>query len=68
MNASNLITENNVEQFKCKVLTLVCPAYGTANLLIEIETAMSMFQYENESVETIVFDYCFYWHQDKYSI
>lgn len=68
MNASNLITEKNVAQFKCKVLTLVRPAYGMANFLNEIETAMSMFQYENESIETIVFDYCFSWHQNKYSI
>jgi hypothetical protein len=68
MNSTNLITEKNVEQFKCNVLTLVSPAYGTANLLNEIETVMGMFQYENETIETIVFNYCFSWHQDKYSI
>lgn len=68
MNATNLITEKNVAQFKCKVLSLVRPAYGTMNLLNEIEIVMGMFQYENENVETIVFNYCFSWHQDKYSI
>lgn len=68
MNATNLITEQNVAQFKCKVLGLVRPAYGTLNLLNEIEIVMGMFQYENENVETIVFNYCFSWYQDKYSI
>ena len=56
-NTTNTVTTSNVNSMKCNIFSMVGTFTGVAQMYEKIELAMSHFNYENESVETIVFVY-----------
>jgi dihydroxyacetone kinase DhaKLM complex PTS-EIIA-like component DhaM len=55
MENTNLVTAANVNKMKCHIngMVKVFPDMGAT--FLQVEQAMSMFDYESEEIETIVF-------------
>ncbi len=54
MQSTNLVTAANIDHMKCHINSMIgFPEVGATYL--QIEQAMSMFDYESEDIETVVF-------------
>ena len=57
MTQTNLVTITNVDKMKCHINGLVALPWIKNVTYMEIEQAMSHFDYETEQIETVVFAY-----------
>jgi hypothetical protein len=58
MKTSNTVNQSNVKAMKCHIYRMLGFFCASSQLLDAIESAMSHFNYENEAVESVVFQYC----------
>ena len=58
MKAQNTVNQSNVKAMKCHIYRMLGFFCASSQLLDAIESAMSHFNYENESVESVDFQYC----------